>query len=223
MPPSTNCALSTVCCLFNRRRTLRARIAASSPHCVRNATLEKSPTGRMIRCELGELADALPRSANVVDPELIGVAGPRRCRPKGATRRHAGRGRAAAKLMVQRPHQVLAHAPRQRLAHVGSRRYDQRQRLAILLMVVRPVPRSIHGKVVSPNFRHRVGITGSGARTADSDQGRKQTGGEDYSSDHDSCPVVGCRVGACERVVGWPENSSLAMSVNYRGKRSLFQ
>ncbi len=98
---------------------------------------------------------ALPRAADVVDTELIGVTWPRGCCVKAAGACCARLRCTATKLMVNRVVQVLADTPRKGLSHVCGRWHDQRKRLAVLLVVVRPVPRTMLCHVVCPNVTQR--------------------------------------------------------------------
>lgn len=131
----------------------------------------------------------LPRPANVIDTKLVAVAWPRRRAVKASPRGNTRRTGTATILMMNRVHQILTDTPRIRLPHVGSRWNNQCQRLAVLLIVVRAMPGTVHCEVVRPNRRDSVGIAGCRAGIADSDEGCEQTGCEDESSDHDGFPM----------------------------------
>ena len=125
-----------------------------------------------------------PRAANVVVAELISVTGPRRCWAKRSSCCCAWERSAAAILMMNGVHQVLADAPGVTLTHVRCRRHDYRQGLSPILLVVATVPRTIHRKIVSPNVRGRIGIAGSRAIGQSNRRGRDHAGREKELVDH---------------------------------------
>ena len=66
----------------------------------------------------------LPRSANVIDAELVCMAWPMRCCVEPCRTCVSIAWVARAELVVDRVHQVLADTPRVGLSHVRSRRHD---------------------------------------------------------------------------------------------------
>ena len=145
----------------------------------------------MIRCVKDPDADrgrdcylGLPGTPNVISPELISVTGPLWCCIKNTLRR-TWRIRATPKLMVNGMHQILADAPRIGLSHVRGRWDDQSQRLAIHLVVIVPMPRPVHGKVVGPDLRHSIWVASSCMiLLRGGDRRGYQANGEDDSMDH---------------------------------------
>lgn len=124
------------------------------------------------------VAKALPRPADVVDTELIGMAGPVRRRLKSPASRRTRLRRVASELVIDRVVQILTHAPRVRLTHVGGRRHDQGRRLTIALVVIIAVPGSCLGKIPIPDVSHAINIAcrcrrmGCGQRLAGGDNGQ---------------------------------------------------
>ncbi len=86
--------------------------------------------------------------------------------------------------MVNRVHEILAHAPRVGLPHVCGWWNDQCQWLSVHLIVVITMPRSVHGKVVRPHLGHSVGIASSRVGLRGGDGSGHQADGEDDSMDH---------------------------------------
>jgi hypothetical protein len=85
-------------------------------------------------------AERLPRTANVIDSELIGVTGPARCPEEPATLRRAYIPIRAAVLWPDRTHLGLSHAPTP-FGLRGRRRWnDERNRIAGSRVVVIAMP-----------------------------------------------------------------------------------
>ena len=85
---------------------------------------------------------------------------------------------------MDRVHEVLTDAPRVRLPHVCGWWNDQCQWLPVHLIVVVPMPRAVHGKVVRPHLGHSVGITSSRIGLRGCNGSGYQADGEDDSMDH---------------------------------------
>ena len=111
--------------------------------------------------ELGEagvrsssrLVFLLPRASHVVGTELICVAWPVGRAVESTTCGTGGIG-TATELMVHGVHEILTDAPRVGLPHVSGGGNNQSQWLAVHLVVVISMPRTVHGKVIGPNLGH---------------------------------------------------------------------
>lgn len=100
----------------------------------------------------------LPRTTNVIDAELIGVTWPMRSRLETSRWQCTRSRRIATELMIQRIHQVLANAPRERLTHVRGRRNHQCGRLSVRQIVVISVPSTLSCHLIGPQLRCRIGV-----------------------------------------------------------------
>lgn len=120
--------------------------------------------------------DGLPGGADVIQAELIGVAGPGRRRQERSGWQRTGVGRIATILMRQRIHQVLAHTPGISLTHVSGRRHDDSRGMAILHVVVIAVPGPLVCMSHCPELSDRVRVSrlGGGGEQATGGQHRRQ-------------------------------------------------
>lgn len=150
---------------------------------LKNALPNQSTENGFLDAEVRSAIDSAPWAADIVVTELIGMRGPYRCRSERSGLGGTGIGCAAAELMIDRIHQILGNAPRQRLSHRRAGRHHQCGRLAVLLGVVSTVPWTLDrcGGPFGPQRRQRI------ARVGDRWQGeiyRNKDGGEGQSS-HD--------------------------------------
>ena len=157
-----------------------------------------------------------PRASNVVDAELVGMAGPPGCRLEPDSRTCSVTRIGARELMIDRHHGGLTDAPTQTGLHVGYRRNDQSGGGPPGGVVVLAVPGCGPSEPLAPTIGRGTAAASVGiSRSEDQRGGCQNQAQEQFLHCLDSLVKTKAR-SASEQSGGWRSNRSAVVETTKR-------